>query len=205
MMSTSPLILLVDDHALVRDGVEAILHLEPDFQSVVHAASCTEALAAVRRTPPDIILLDRRMPDGDGFDLLMELRKIVPGARIIMMTASATAREVAHACKLGASGHLPKSVRRSTLIAGIRAVLAGGTCFEAQALPTPGTTTALTPRELDVLENVRRGLSNQDIAQTLSISEYTVKAHMKSIFTKLGAANRSEAVTRGFEHGILNV
>lgn len=197
-------ILLVDDHALVRDGVEAILQLEHDFHPIVHAASCAEALAAVRAAVPDIILLDRRMPEGDGFDLLNELRQITPRIRVIMMTASATPGEVARARSLGAAGHLPKSVRRATLVGAIRTVIAGGTCFETQALPVSATP-ALSPRELEVLENLRRGLSNQDIAQVLGIGEYTVKAHMKGIFAKLGAANRSEAVTRGFEVGLLSL
>lgn len=204
-MKTGIHILLVDDHSLVRDGVEAILQLEKDFQHIAHAASCAEALAAVRDTAPDIVLLDRRMPEGDGFDLLAELRKIAPQTRVIMMTASATPREVAHARSLGAAGHLPKSVRRATLIGAIRAVLAGGTCFESQA-PNPGTVgPALSPREIEVLENLRRGLSNQDISRILGISEYTVKAHLKAIFVKLDAASRSEAVTRGFELGILSL
>jgi len=198
-------ILLVDDHTLVRDGVEAILDLEPDFQRISQAASCSEALAIVRDDPPDIILLDRRMPEGDGFDLLAEFVKIVPRSRVIMMTASATPREVALARDLGAAGHLSKSVRRATLIGAIRSVLAGGTCFEPQVLIPETETPKLSPRELDVLENLRRGLSNQDISQILGISEYTVKAHIKVIFTKLAVSNRSEAVTRGFELGILEL
>lgn len=204
-MKTGIRILLVDDHSLVRDGVEAILQLEKDFHHITHAASCAEALTAVRTAAPDIILLDRRMPEGDGFDLLAELQKIAPRTRVIMMTASATPREVAHARSLGAAGHLPKSVRRATLIGAIRTVLAGGTCFESQA-PSPGTAgPALSPRELEVLENLRRGLSNHDISRILGISEYTVKAHVKVIFVKLDAASRSEAVARGFELGLLSL
>ena len=201
-MTSGICILLVDDHSLVRDGVEAILQLEPDFHQILHAASCAEALAVVRAEVPDIVLLDRRMPEGDGLDLLIELRQIAPQARVIMMTASATPSEVARARSLGAAGHLPKSVRRATLVGAIRVVIAGGTCFEAQAGPVSAAP-ALSPRELEVLENLRRGLSNQDISRVLGIGEYTVKAHMKGIFAKLGAANRSEAVTLGFELGIL--
>ena len=110
-------ILLVDDHALVRDGVEAILQFEKDFVHIVHAASSAEALAAVRAHPPDIVLLDRRMPESDGFDLLEEFRKTHPQLRVIMMTASATPRDVDYARRLGAVGHLPKSVRRAPWLA----------------------------------------------------------------------------------------
>jgi DNA-binding NarL/FixJ family response regulator len=205
MKSSGIHILLVDDHALVRDGVEAILQLEPDFTIISHASSAAEALAAVRREAPDIVLLDRRMPEADGFDLLAELGKLVPQSRVIMMTASATPREVAYARSLGAAGHLPKNVRRAALIGAIRTVLAGGQSFESQAVPKGAGVPALTPRELDVLENLRRGLSNQDISQILGISEYTVKAHVKVIFSKLGAASRSEVVSRGFELGLLNL
>ena len=204
-MTPSYHILLVDDHTLLRDGLEAILQLEPDFQQITHAASGAEALAVLRATSPDIILLDRRMPDGDGFDLLREFRRVAPAARIIMMTASATPREVSIARSLGACGHLSKSVRRATLIHTLRRVLAGESCYEPQVMPRDEGTRALTPRELDVLENLRRGLSNQDVSSILGISEYTVKAHVKMIFSKLGASNRSEAVTRGLELGILDL
>ena len=179
-------ILLVDDHALVRDGVEAILQLEKDFVHIVHAASCAEALAAVRAHPPDVVLLDRRMPESDGFDLLEEFQKIHPHLRVIMMTASATPREVEYARRLGAVGHLPKSVRRAALIGAIRLVLAGGTCFQSQPPASGSPLPTLTPRELEVFENLRRGLSNHDIARCLGIGEYTVKAHVKVILHKVG-------------------
>lgn len=198
-------ILLVDDHALVRDGIEAILQLESDFNPIHHAASCAEALSAVARSAPDLILLDRRMTDGDGFDLLASLRQLVPATRIIMMTASATPSEVERGRKLGASGHLSKSVRRSNLIGAIRRVIAGGTHFEQTQSKSGSAQIPITPRELDVLENIRRGLTNHEIAVALGIGEYTVKAHVKSVFTKLGAANRSEAVNLGFELGLLNL
>jgi DNA-binding NarL/FixJ family response regulator len=198
-------ILLVDDHSLVRDGVEAILELEKDIGEIIHAASCAEALDAVRLRAPDIVLLDRRMPEGDGFDLLPELVKIAPKTRVIMMTASATPREVEQARSLGAAGHLPKSVRRATLIGAIRTVLGGDTYFVSQSMPAGSTGRLLSPRELEVLECVRRGLHSNDIALMLGISEYTVKAHLKSIFGKLDAAGRAEAVTRGFELGILSI
>lgn len=198
-------ILLVDDHSLVRDGVEAILELEKDIREITHAASCAEALDAVRLKAPDIVLLDRRMPEGDGFDLLPELVKIAPKTRVIMMTASATPREVEQARSLGAAGHLPKSVRRATLIGAIRTVLDGDTYFVSQSLPASANNRSLSPREIEVLESVRRGLHSHEIALMLGISEYTVKAHLKSIFGKLEVAGRAEAVTRGFELGILSI
>lgn len=205
-MKTGIHILLVDDHSLVRDGVEAILQLEKDIRQIDHAASAREALAVIQAQPPDIVLLDRRMPDGDGLDLLAELRRLIPRTQVIMMTAAATFQDVETARTLGAAGHLPKTVRRAALISAIRTVLAGGTCFDQSALPTkPGSGPKLSPRELEVLENLRRGLSNQDISQVLGISEYTVKSHMKVIFTKLGASGRAEAVTRGFELGLLSL
>lgn len=205
-MKNSIHILLVDDHSLVRDGVEALLRLEKDIRKIDHAASASEALAAVKAATPDIILLDRRMPDGDGLDLLSELGRLAPRTRVIMMTAAATTQDIESARSLGAAGHLPKTVRRATLISSIRTVLAGGQCFDqAVHFPAPGSGPKLSPRELQVLENLRRGLNNHEIAQILGISEYTVKAHLKVIFTKLGASGRAEAVTRGFELGLLSL
>ncbi len=198
-------ILLIDDHTLVRDGVEAILQLEPEFKRITHACNGKEALAAIYNSLPDIILLDRRMPECDGFDLLVEILKAVPHARVMMMTASASPREVELARSLGAAGHLSKNVRSSILIQALRAVLAGGTYFESQQISTCGDIPQLTPRELDVLDNLRRGLSNQDISIILGISEYTVKGHLKLIFAKLNVSNRSEAVTRALESGILDL
>jgi len=159
-------ILLVDDHSLVRDGVEAILRLEKDIEHISHAATAAEALVSVKADMPDLILLDRRMPDGDGFDLLLELQKKKPQPRVIMMTASAMRQEMELARSLGAAGHLPKTIRRAALIEAIHSVLAGGTCFESAATTAP----LLSPRELQVLENLRRGLSNQDISRVLEIS-----------------------------------
>ena len=198
-------ILLVDDHSLVRDGVEAILRLEKDMQDIAHAASCAEALVAVRKSPPDIMLLDRRMPEGDGFNLLTELPKLSPATRIIMMTASATPHEVNQARELGVSGYLSKSVRRIELISAIRRVLAGGTCFEQQIAATNASDPHLTQREIEVLEHLKGGRSNIDIAKALGIGEYTVKAHLKAVFGKLSVANRSEAITRAIELGILSI
>ena len=204
-MNASIRILLVDDHSLVRDGVEAILQLEKDIGPIDHASSCAEALASVRDHPPDLILLDRRMPEGDGFDFLEKLRTLSAKTRVIMMTASFTQNDIQEAQKLGASGYLSKSVRRANLVQAIRTVLAGGTCFEAQAAPAHSPVANLTPREIEVLENLKGGKSNQDIAKVLGISEYTVKAHLKVIFTKLAAANRSEAITRALELGLLSI
>ena len=197
-------ILIVDDHSLVRDGMEAILRLESDFQDIAHASSCAEALTAVRADEPDLVLLDRRMPEGDGFDLLGELRHIAPQTRVIMMTSSTTPSEVARSRALGAAGHLSKNIRHATLLRAIRAVLGGGTCFEAETTLLPATHT-LSPRQCEVLEHLSRGLSNLEIGQILSIGENTVKDHIKAIFAKLGAANRSEAVTIGFKCGILGL
>jgi DNA-binding NarL/FixJ family response regulator len=204
-MKTLIRILLVDDHSLVRDGVEAILQLEKDIKHIDHASSCAEALASVNANPPDIVLLDRRMPEGDGFDFLEKLQKLSPNTRVIMMTASVTPHEIELARELGAAGYLSKSVRRAALIGAIRTVLAGSTCFEARLSFINPADVHLTRREIEVLENLKGGRSNNDIAKILGISEYTVKSHLKVVFTKLCAANRSEAITRALELGILSI
>ena len=198
-------ILLVDDHSLMRDGVEALLRTEKDLQNIGHASSCAEAITSVRACPPDIIMLDKRMPEGDGFDFLKELPKFSSSARVIMMTASATPHEIQQARELGVSGYLSKSIRRPDLISAIRRVLAGGTCFEQRVSEANAVDPHLTQREIEVLESLKGGRSNSDIATVLGISEYTVKNHLKVIFQKLNAANRSEAITRAIELGILNL
>jgi len=204
-MKTAIRILLVDDHSLVRDGVEAILQLENDMKYIDHAASCAEAIVSVRAHPPDIILLDRRMPEDDGFNFLSELQRTSPATRVIMMTATVTPREIQQARELGAVGYVSKSIRRANLIGAIRTALAGGTCFDAPPGLTNPADVRLTQREIEVLENLKGGRSNSDIAKLLGISEYTVKAHLKVVFTKLSAANRSEAITRALELGILSI
>lgn len=205
-MKNSIHILLVDDHSLVREGFEALLRLDKNIRKITHAASASEALAGVRTEQPDIVLLDRRMPDGDGFDLLGELRRLAPLTRVIMMTATATIQDVETARSLGAAGFLSKNVRRAALVTAIRTVLDGGQCFD-QAILTllPATGTKLSPRELQVLEKLPRGLNNVEIAKALGISENTVKSHLKVIFDKLGASGRAEAVSRGFELSLLRL
>jgi DNA-binding NarL/FixJ family response regulator len=196
-------ILLVDDHAVVREALASMLGLVADFEVVAQAGCASDALAIHARVEPDITLLDVRMPGQDGFHVLANLCQRSPETRVIMLATSALAHELRRARDFGARGYLPKQVSRDQLAAAVRIVHAGGECWEhAQALPQP-LMDALSPRELEVLECMRRGLTNADSGVALGISENTVKNHVKAVLSKLEARDRAEAVARGFELGFL--
>jgi len=197
-------ILIVDDHAVVREALASMLGLDEGFEVVAHAGTAAEALALHACAKPDIVLLDVRMPGQDGFQVLERLRQQSAAARVIMLATSALAHELRRARDLGARGYLPKQVTREQLATAIRAVHEGRECCEhARALPQP-VLDALSARELEVLECMRRGLTNADTGRSLGISEHTVKNHVKAVLAKLESADRAEAVARGFELGLLS-
>jgi two-component system response regulator DesR len=196
-------IMLVDDHAVVREALASMLSLDGEFEVVAQAGHAEEALSLHTTARPDIVLLDIRMPGQDGFQVLERLRRAGGGVRVVMLATSALAHELRRARDLGAHGFLPKQVSREQLTAAVRAVSSGQECWEhAQALSQP-VLHALSARELEVLECMRRGLTNAESGRTLGISEHTVKNHVKAVLAKLEAADRTEAVARGFEMGLL--
>jgi DNA-binding NarL/FixJ family response regulator len=196
-------ILLVDDHSLVREALASMLSLDRGFEVVAQAGNAAEALALQASTKPDIILLDVRMSGQDGFQVLESLRKAGTKARVIILATSALAHELRRARDFGAFGYLPKQATAEQLTCAVRKVYEGGECWEhARALPQP-VLDALSARELEVLECIRRGLTNADSGRSLGISEHTVKNHVKAVLAKLEAADRAEAVARGFELGLL--
>lgn len=196
-------LLIVDDHAVIREGVMAMLRVEPQFADVATAVSWVEAVAACEACMPDVVLLDVRMPGRDGFSTLETLRNRWPDLRVMMLSSSATAAEVKLARRLGASGYLPKSIDRSTLVRALGKVAAGGEWFtvepsiEAEGIP------ALTARELEVVQHLGRGLSNHYIGIALGVGGETIKSHFKAIFAKLGVASREEALWRAKQLGLL--
>jgi DNA-binding NarL/FixJ family response regulator len=196
-------ILLVDDHAVVREALASMLELGGDIKVVAQAGTAAEALALYTAESPDLTLLDVRMPGPDGFYALERLRQSFSGARVIMLATSALAHELRRAREFGARGFLPKQVTRAQLVAAVHTVYRGGESWEhARSLPQP-VLDALSARELDVLECMRRGLTNSESGRALGISEHTVKNHVKAVLGKLEAADRAEAVARGFELGLL--
>ncbi len=201
-------ILLVDDHSVVRMGLAAVLSLDEGLAVVAEAEDGAQAIERFRTEAPDVVLMDVRMPGMGGLEALRALRVLTPEARVLMLTTSDLDEDLQRAIEAGASGYLQKSVTRDELVRAIKLVHGGGRYIpESTALRLSALAKRkhLSQREIEVLDGMRRGLSNRDIAVTLSISEHTVKAHVKAILQKLESADRAEAVARGFEQGLLRV
>ena len=197
-------LLIVDDHAVVREGLQAMLASDPGIAAIATAAGVDEAVARVAECQPLVMLLDLRMPGGDGFAALARLLPRWPALRILVLSASATVAEVALARRHGAAGYLSKSADRATLLRAIHAVAGGGTCFPPEPEPSAGADVGLSARELEVLHHLGRGLSNDDLGRALGVSGETIKSHLKAVFTKLGVAGRAEAVARAYDLGLLS-
>lgn len=204
MIITQPIrILLVDDHAVLRESLASMLTLDDAFEIVGQAGNATEALSLHAALQPDVTLLDVRLPGKDGFFVLEALLGKSPLARVILFASSSLANEVRRARELGASGFLPKQVTLEQLSSSIKKVHEGETCWEhSKSVPQP-LMEALSARELETLDCLRRGLTNAQIAKALGISEHTVKHHVKAVCDKLDTSDRTEAVARAFELGLL--
>jgi DNA-binding NarL/FixJ family response regulator len=209
-------ILIVDDHPVVRDGLVAILATQPDFRIVGEAASGSEALSLFEQYQPDVILLDLEMPDMDGVTVIRQIREKQLKARIVVFTAFDTDERILSAVQAGAKGYLLKGVPRSDLFKAIRVVHQGGSLLQPvvasrllkQISATddePELPEELTARESQVLTLLAQGNQNKEIALELSISERTVKFHISSILSKLGAGNRTEAVSIAVQKGLIEL
>ena len=207
-MPRSVRLLLVDDHSVFRMGLAAILGLQSDFSVVAEADDGAEAIEKYRALLPDVVLMDVRMPGLGGLESLRQIRSEWPSARVLMLTTSELDVDIQRAMEAGACGYLLKNVRREELCRAITLVLAGGRYMPAaieRRLAEISQRKQLSEREIEVLDGLRRGLSNRDIGLALSISEFTAKAHVKAIMEKLESADRTEAVARGFEQGLLRI
>ena len=204
---TSPIrILTVDDHALVRKGIAAILASQPDMSLVAEASNGREAVEQYRMHRPDITLMDLQMPEMNGLDATITIRAEFPDARIIMLTTYAGDVQVLRAMKVGARGYLLKTLLDKELLETIRAVHAGRKVLSAEAsyeLAEHVSSDALTPAEIDVLRLIAAGHANKQIANQLSITEDSVKGRVKSILSKLGATDRTQAAMIGVRRGII--
>lgn len=198
-------LLIVDDHAIVRDGLEAMLRLALGDVCIATAATGAQALQLCASAPPSLVLLDVRMPGNDGFSVLETLQRQHPATRVLVLSASATAAEVRLARRMGAAGYLSKSADGADVVQAIRTIMKGGTCFASGDAPETAPECDLSARELDVLRHLGRGLSNQELATALGISETTVKAHLRAVFAKLNVTNRTEAVTCAYQMGLVSV
>ena len=190
-------VLVVDDHAIVRMGLVALLEAEGDITVVGDAEDGAAAIRLATQLKPDVVILDLMMPVMDGVTATRELRVKAPDARVLVLTTSTVSDDLAHAMEAGACGIVPKSAANASLLAAIRAVAAGEQAVapeirELISLDPP--VPELTARQREILDSVTRGLRNADIARELGIAEDSVKEHLSAVFHKIGASNRAEAI-----------
>lgn len=197
-------VLVVDDHPVVRDGLISMIDNRPEMQSVGEAATGDEAIALFEQLQPDVVLLDLKLPDRDGISVIEAIRGKHPNARIIVLTTYTGDVQARRALKAGAAGYLLKASLRRDLRQCILDVHKGLVRIQQEIATELAMHTAdeqLTPRELDVLRQIARGHSNKIVADLLRIREDTVKAHVTNILGKLGASDRTHAVTIALRRG----
>jgi DNA-binding NarL/FixJ family response regulator len=199
-------LLLVDDHAVMRAGLESVLNTNPRFQVVAGASDAVAALALYAEHLPDVVLLDIHMPHLNGIECLRRLRAAHPGARVLMLTSSEAEEDIFQALEAGALGYVLKTACPEELNAAIAEAHRGERTLSVTVqarLAERSATSLLTSRELEVLQYVRKGLSNAEIGALLHVSMHTAKAHVAALLKKLEATDRAEAVARAFERGLL--
>ncbi|HEU5424149.1 MAG TPA: response regulator transcription factor [Nitrolancea sp.] len=202
-------ILIVDDHALVRDGTRQLLEKEPELEVVGEAGRAEEALELARRLQPDLVLLDLALPDLNGIEVARRLREITPQTKVIVLSAYTNETYVRTALEAGAVAYLPKTVRGQEVIEAIAAVRGGQVILHPtvaatlqHALQRGGSgRPALSAREREILQLAARGASNKAIAEELFLSVRTVESHLSHTLAKLGVASRAEAVAYGVSQG----
>jgi len=202
-------VLIVDDHPVVRDGLRGMFSGEPGFEVVGEAASGDEAVALVGTLAPDVVLMDLRMPGGDGVTATGRITRSGAGARVLVLTTYDTDSDVLPAIEAGATGYLLKDSRSDELFRAVRAAARG------EAVLSPSVATRLlgsvrrpaqeplSTREQEVLELVARGATNREAARQLFVSEATVKTHLLHVYAKLGVNDRAAAVAEAFQRGLL--
>ncbi|HAL28989.1 MAG TPA: DNA-binding response regulator [Chloroflexi bacterium] len=211
-------VLVVDDEAIVRDGLRTIIDLEPDLEVVGEAANGEDALAVAQQLTPDVALVDIQMPVLDGIETTRRLARLTRPPKVLLLTTFDRNEFVYEGMKAGAGGFLLKDVRRGQLTDAIRAIMAGDTLIspavtrrlieEFCRLPSPSASrpaglALLTAREVEVLALVGRGRSNAEIAQDLVVAETTVRTHVSRLLTKLDLRDRAQAVVVAYESGLI--
>jgi DNA-binding NarL/FixJ family response regulator len=217
-MSEPLRVLLVDDHILFRTGVRAVLAARSDMEVVGEASDGLEAVAVARETMPDVILMDIAMPGCDGLEATRRIKREMPYVEVFMLTVSEDSQDLFEAIKSGAQGYLTKDLKAHQLFDALEGVARGEAAFSGviaakilREFETTGggtgegleTTEALTERETEVLQLVAEGKSNQEIAQSLVISESTVKNHLRNILGKLHLRNRIQAAVYAVRQGLV--
>ncbi len=200
-------ILLVDDHFIVRTGLVSLLSTEPNLAVVGEAADGEEALKLFESLRPDLVLMDLRLPDTSGHEVAERIRRLAPDARILMLSGYEGDADIHAALEAGVCGYVFKSATGEDLIPAIQAVAAGRRWVPqdvAARLRLGNSFEPLTTRELEVLGQLARGQANKEIADTLGITEYTTKGHLKSILAKLRVADRTQAVIAAVQRGLIH-
>jgi DNA-binding NarL/FixJ family response regulator len=201
-------VLSVDDHPLLREGIAALVDAESDMKLVAEATNGQDAIEKFRLHQPDVTLMDLQMPALNGIEAIIGIRSEFPNARVIVLTTYAGDVQVLRALKAGARGYILKAHVRRELLETIRAVHAGQKRIPpevAAEMAEHATDEGLTQREIDVLRLIAAGNANKEIAAQLSIAEDTVKSHVTNILAKLGANDRTHAVTIGLKRGIIEL
>jgi two-component system, NarL family, response regulator len=201
-------LLIVDDHPVVRAGLSSMLGKQPGLGLVGAAASAEEALTLLATSPADVILLDLRMPKMSGIEALEHIAKLEPTPRVIVLSSFEFEEEIYRAVKAGARGYLLKETSRDEIVAAIVAVHAGRQYFPpaiSQRLADRAHRSALSPRELEILEMLSRGFTNKEIGRAFGISRHTVRNHINNINQKLEVCDRTEAASVGLKLGLITL
>lgn len=201
-------VFVIDDHAVVRAGLKAMLPMEGDMEVIGEAADGEGAALAAIASNADVILLDIRMPGKDGLEVLKEIRAASPTAKVVMLTTSEADNDVYEAVKSGAQGYVVKDRDAGEIYAAVRRVASGGKYFPADVhdlYMQREMMEEFTVREREVLEEIAKGFSHTEIAMRLNIAPDTVKKHIKSVYSKLGVSDRVTAVSEGYRRGFLRM
>jgi len=199
-------LLVADDHEIVRRGLQALLKAQPGWEVCAEASNGREAVEAFRQLRPEVTLMDLRMPEMDGIEATRQIRKLNPDAKIIALTSYDGDQEIYRALEAGVRGYLLKEMVHSEVVRAIRVVQSGKRLMPAEVAERLGEyfpQVALTPREVEVLECVAKGLGNKEIGAQLGTAAGTVKMHLQNILCKLGASDRTHAVTIAVRRGII--
>lgn len=204
-------LVIVDDHQIIRAGLELMFETMDDIEVLGTADNGVTGLAQITKLQPDLVLTDIRMPEMDGIELIKQLHQTTPNLPVVVLTTFDDQRPIQQAMQLGARGFLLKDADQATILKTIRGAMKGEMYLEpsiaGKAFTTSATTNeiVLTPREYDVLRQVAQGFHSKEIAETIGVSERTVKAHLTSIYNKLGVFSRAEAVAKALQLHLIDL